>query len=427
MVEHHSAIRGGYPRRIIRKCIRIFIFSSSLPISLILIFLFPLYKIKWFHLHSDRIGHYAMNTELLLCYLKSIQTQQKRTAVIFYLSEAPICNSQLHLMWKRIIFIFPFAALADYIDRAMTFMLGKYYKNEEILELAYSDRHESLKKYPPNLSFTQDEKIQGENLLQKLGVSKQSKWVCILARDSEYLDQHLPGMNWAYHKFRDCNIDNFKKTALFLANNGYYVIRMGKSVKKPFFVNHPNVIDYANHSLQSDFLDIYLSALCEFFISTAAGLDTVPKIFRRPVLLVNIAPIKTQLEYFYPNELFIFKKFYDQNQQRYLSLQEVDCELNSCHDVQYEANKRNWTIIDNTEDEILEVTKEMLCLINNEKDKGNINAIQAMLSKPYLFAGIMDRELLRKYPDKFYVRIGTHFMGNNAFLFQGIKDENEFA
>jgi len=309
----------------------------------------------------------------------------------------------------------------------MTLMLGKYYKNKDVLELWYADRYESLRKYPSHLFFTQDEKIQGKVLLQKLGVSKQSKWVCILARDSTYLDQHLSEMNWAYHNFRDCNIDNFKKTALFLANNGYYVIRMGKSVKKPFFVDHPNVIDYATHSLRSDFLDIYLSAHCEFFISTATGLDEVPKIFRRPVLLVNVAPIKGQLEYFYPNELFIFKKFYDQNQQRYLSLQEVDLELNSCRDVQYEANKRNWVIVENTEDEILEVTQEMCQLINSKENTNKANAMQAMLSKPYLFAGIMDREFLKKHPDKFYIRIGAHFMENNAFLFQGIKDEHEFA
>src|SRR3990167_1305769 len=427
MVERYSTIREVSMRRVIRKCIRLFIFASSLPISLILILLFPLYKIKWFYLRSDRIGHYAMNTELLLCYLDRIQTQQKKTTVIFYLSEAPICNNQLHLMWKRIIFIFPFAALADYIDRTMALILGKYYKNKGILELGCADRHESLKQYPSHLSFTQDEKIQGEVLLQKLGVSKQFKWVCILARDSAYLDQYLSGMNWAYHNLRDCDIDNFKKTALFLANNGYYVIRMGKSVKKPFFVDHPNVIDYANHSLRSDFLDIYLSAHCEFFISTATGLDSVPKIFRRPVLLVNIAPIKGQLEYFYPNELFIFKKFYDQNQQRYLSLQEVDFELNSYRDVQYEATKRNWVIVENTEDEILEVTQEMCKKMNMKENINKANAIQAMLSKPYLFSGIMDRELLKDHPEKFYVKIGEHFMENNTFLFHGIKDECEFA
>lgn len=427
MVERYSTTREVLMWRIIRKCIRIFIVAASLPISMILIFLFPLYKIKWFHLKSDRIGHYAMNTELLLCYLDSIEMQQKRTAVIFYRSEAPICNSQLDIMWKRIIYIFPFPALADYIDRTMALILGEYYKNKDIFELGYADRHESLKKYPSHLSFTQDEKIQGEILLQKLGMSKQSKWVCILARDSAYLDQHLSGMNWAYHNFRDCNIDNFKKAALFLANNGYYVIRMGKSVKKSFVVDHPNVIDYANHPLRSDFLDVYLSAHCEFFMSTATGLDAVPKIFRRPVLLVNIAPIKAQLEYFYPNALFIFKKFYDQKQQRYLSLQEVDIELHSCRDVQYEAAKRNWSIVENTEDEILSVTQEMCEKINMKENINKTNVIRAMLSKPYLFAGIMDRELLKDHSEKFYVNIGEHFMKNNAFLFQSIKDEREFA
>ena len=70
------------------------------------------------------------------------------------------------------------------------------------------------------------------------------------------------------------------------------------------------IIDYANSSMRSDFLDIYLLANCKFCISTDYGLDEICVIFKKPVAYVGVAPIGT-LTSSDPNSLIIFKQHYD--------------------------------------------------------------------------------------------------------------------
>jgi putative glycosyltransferase (TIGR04372 family) len=76
--------------------------------------------------------------------------------------------------------------------------------------------------------------------------------------------------------------------AEFLAGCGYVVLRMGQIVKTAFKSTNPNVIDYANSSLRSDFADVFLFSTCSFCISTSTGMDALASIFRIPTGLVNV-------------------------------------------------------------------------------------------------------------------------------------------
>jgi putative glycosyltransferase (TIGR04372 family) len=71
---------------------------------------------------------------------------------------------------------------------------------------------------------------------------------------------------------------------------GYTVFRMGAIVNAPLNSKHPRVIDYATNGMRTEFLDIFLGAHCTFCISTGSGWDSVPTIFRRPILFVNLLP-----------------------------------------------------------------------------------------------------------------------------------------
>ena len=72
---------------------------------------------------------------------------------------------------------------------------------------------------------------------------------------------------------------------------GYTVFRMGAIVEKPLNSKHPRVIDYATNGMRTEFLDIFLGAHCTFCVSTGSGWDSVPQIFRRPSLYVNLLPV----------------------------------------------------------------------------------------------------------------------------------------
>ena len=59
---------------------------------------------------------------------------------------------------------------------------------------------------------------------------------------------------------------------------------MGKFQDKNFNFSDPKIIDYTNSEFRSDFLDIYLSANCKFFLTTMSGLDNLLPIFNIPTM-----------------------------------------------------------------------------------------------------------------------------------------------
>ena len=93
------------------------------------------------------------------------------------------------------------------------------------------------------------------------------------------------------HDYRDSEISTYVEAADVLAEMGYTVFRMGALVKEPLVSKHPKVIDYATNGMRTEFLDIFLGAYCIFCISTGSGWDSVPTIFRRPIMFVNHLPI----------------------------------------------------------------------------------------------------------------------------------------
>ena len=80
----------------------------TLPIALfILLLLLPFKKLFYFRfgfLHSDRIGHFAMNTELSILEDKKLK---KKSVHDFYYFGGKICNNFLGKKWSEILNIYP--------------------------------------------------------------------------------------------------------------------------------------------------------------------------------------------------------------------------------------------------------------------------------------------------------------------------------
>lgn len=355
-------------RKILRKLKFYSGYLVSLPLAFCCIVLFPFYKIKFVKLFSDRIGHYAENTELMLCTLDVKKKELKKNKYLFYTcdSSVPICNDQLHLMWHRVIPIMSFPQIAHQADKILSFVLGERYKND-VIKLTFEptsgviDVNGLLSRIPTaHLKFNAQEEEWGQQQLAALGIPMEAKIVCLMVRDNGYLKQHIRGIDWSYHNFRNADISHYQRAAEYLAERGYYVVRMGKHVEKKFAVDHPHVIDYANHPLRSDFLDIYLCAHCHFFISTCTGIDGVARIFRRPGVFTNIV-LPGELPTWYPSQLFIPKKVKNRETHTLLTFKEI-------YSI-FVANKQmktmeilkayNLEVIENNSEELLEVITEM--------------------------------------------------------------------
>lgn len=336
---------------------------SMLGIPLLCFVLFmriirPLFLIRMGNLVGARIGHFAANTELYLCEQSAgINVPSKFYIDIFSIGK-PVCNKQLENMWRRVLpYIWPnwIVGMAMRINRLLPFGAA-----HEVGGNTQSDRdvHNLYAKSPVHLKFTDDEEILGQKYLQNMGIPKGSPFVCITVRDSSYLEMLMPNVDFSYHDYRDCNIQNYVLAAESLANRGYYVIRMGAKVKEPLKCAHPNVIDYASNGMRTDFMDIYLGAKCSFCITNGTGFDAVPWIFRRPIVQVNAAPIGYAFTWG-RNTLLLFKHHLNMIKNRELTLSEI---FSSGVGFALEASeyvRKNIKLIENTPEEIRDVVIEM--------------------------------------------------------------------
>jgi putative glycosyltransferase (TIGR04372 family) len=332
----------------------------ALPVSLIFLlvifFIRPLIKVRIGFLRSDRIGHFAANTELYLCERDVNQHSHNRPLDLFYFPRKP-CNQQLACMWARELIVLPWFFLRplDLIIRSFS-----YLSSFHAFEARGGDRDidNLFNKFPPHLQFRAEEEVHGEDGLRAMGIPKGAPFVCLTVRDSAYLNSIYSADVFEYHKFRDSDVQNFVLAAEELAERGFFVIRMGAKVNAAINSAHPKVIDYAINGMRSDFMDIYLGAKCAFCISVGTGYDAVTTIFRRPIVYVNYSPVGYCFT-FVNSSLLLAKHHLDADSKRELTLSEIFARsVGFCMQTSdYLTNGVD--LIENTPEEIRDVVIEM--------------------------------------------------------------------
>ena len=321
--------------------------------------IYPFRHYKIGRLPSHEIGHYATNVEVYLCEKEAqVNGHNKRSVDIWYRNPtAGVSNQQLDKMWARTIKIStsPIMRYTDTISRRLSF--GSKFS------ITHHDRDAFalFDKMPPHLSFTSEEILEGEKFLDSVRIHPAQKFICLAVRDSSYKRAQFEDRDIAKDDYRNNDIRNYQEVAEQLAKDGYLVFRMGAKVERPFVSNSPQVIDYASNGMRSEFLDIYLGANCELFISSVLGIDSIPEIFRRPRVLTNYIPIGNFGKYG-PRDLIIPKQYWLKSESRFLRFSEIVASTNglgSCTS-SYEYEKADITLIENTPTEILHATRELL-------------------------------------------------------------------
>jgi putative glycosyltransferase (TIGR04372 family) len=285
---------GGWP--ILRKKLNRSVFLVGLvagtvitfPLMLIVRLLRARYCIRFGYFTANRIGHFSFDLEYYLTEKFQDPLSPRRLDLFFF--EGIPANTQLARMCRRAVVVNPCVRWLYWANKLLPggvehrIFPARHRTNSR-------DKVGLMDQISPRLLFTNEENSRGKNYLMKLGLSNDTKFVCLAVRDSAYLEQTQGGRDWSYHNFRDTCIEDYEEAALALAEKGYWVLRMGKAVQKKFLVNHPQTIDYATSSDRCDFLDLWLMANCHFAISTGLGLDSVAEVFRRPIVLVNYLPL----------------------------------------------------------------------------------------------------------------------------------------
>ncbi|MCP4213852.1 MAG: TIGR04372 family glycosyltransferase, partial [bacterium] len=278
----------------------------------------PLKKIKIAQIRTDRIGHLAANND---AFLRKKYLEADKTLVLGFVSQIDsrmfIANHQLFKMLKRKMFIvkssFWYHVVCD----------SRLFKSEFYIDLVSSlkgtvECHQ-FDNAPVNLEWTKSEEEKGRKHLKEMGID--SWFVCFHSRDGAYLKKAYGHNDLSYHDYRDCDIDNYLPAMEAITKLGGYAVRMGSVVAKPL-ENHgnPRIIDYATR-FRSDFMDIYLSAKCKFFVGNTAGLMLVPVVFNVPLVSANYIP--AAFSGISKREILLPKKIRKHEENRYLGFPEI--------------------------------------------------------------------------------------------------------
>jgi len=378
----------------------------TLPISffvlLILKLLSPIILIRFGLLHSDRIGHFLINTELFFCE-QFTKRKTKNSLDIFYFPTEP-CNYQFSKMLRRKILILPkiiirpFCLISRKLDFFSSHVTGQPSNGDY-------DVKNLLDKIKTQVKFTKDEIKFGEKKLHEMGVKKNQKIICIAVRDSFYLKKKYPNSKFDYHNHRNEDINNFILSIKYLIKKKYFVIRMGSLTKNKVKYRNNNFLDYSHSKFKSDFMDLFISSQSDLFISNNTGVDAFGILFRKPVLHVGSIPIGAISTY--SNKIFnTMLNHYSVILKRNLNLSEI-----------FEKNLHlGWTnefflkkkirLIKFRPTEILKFTKEVVKIINNN-DLFFENKYEKKFKKIY-------SNKLKKYPETkyFHGKIKSHFLSS---------------
>jgi putative glycosyltransferase (TIGR04372 family) len=154
-----------------------------------------------------------------------------------------------------------------------------------------------------HFELEQEDLSKGRELIKKFGIDENQWFVCLHVREAA---SKAEGNNEFYRNFQT---QHYFKAIEYITEKGGYVFRVGDSSMSKL-PKMKNVIDYANHEENCDFLDVYLGARCKFTIATSSGFWTIPYYFNKPVLMTNSQTIQdyyslTEKDFFLPKFLKI--------------------------------------------------------------------------------------------------------------------------
>jgi len=324
-----------------------------------------------------------------------------RTWDLFY-HDQRVSNQQLKRMWDRTLRFHPLAGYAAQICRRTGV-------RKPLVDSESGDRdvHGLLGTSEPHLRFTEEELDRGRTELQRLGIPETDRFVCFIARDSRYLEEILPEKDCSYHDYRDSDVRNHVAGLKTLTDRGYWLLRMGALVRDAIDSSDPRIIDYATEH-RTEFMDIFLCAHCDFFIGDPCGLNSIPVVFRRPQVTVNMIPLEYAPTWGPPNYLFVPKKLWLIGERRFLTFREIlASDLGRCTNG-HRYRDLGIEPVENTSAEIAAVAVEMAATLRGQcQPSAEDDDLQNRFWSLYRTSDLNHR---------FKTRIGTQFLRENQEL-----------
>ncbi len=300
-----------------------------------------------------RIGHLVLEPD---CYLKEEKLGlHKRFITVLCAPRCKVANQALAEYWSRHLIVVSSSWLCLTLmplslQRILQYDIEKYVvaieKTAGFLNIQklWGDRL-------PLLSLSQEHIARGERRLRDWGVPPGAWFVCVHSREGGYAqkDEHL-------HSFRSSHIESYFLAMQMITDRGGWCIRMGDPTMQKI-LPAKNVIDYAHNPHREDWMDLFLSARCRFFLGSASGAWLMASVFGVPVACANQIPLSSTLP-FGKKDLGIPKLLWSRKDQRIVTFSEIFSFGNMRHINEYQRAEVD--IVDNTSEDIRDLAEEQL-------------------------------------------------------------------
>ena len=286
----------------------------ALPLALVLRLVWWGRPRRFGPLRSGRIGHFVLDGAEQCVRMRADPDYRPSFWV------GGVANKQWERMLRRYLCIRPWAKGLYYANRILPG--GQSWTSQS--SWTNSRDVDGLLAFGQGiLPFLPEETAEAHAWMSAHGLDPESRWVCLLSRDSAYLQtQYGLDTDDSYgHEYRNTRIADFLPTIKWLLSAGWTVFRMGSVAAEPVGLEHPNFIDYPFIADRSDLMDIWLFANCAACISVGTGPDAVSLVYDRPILMINALPLGSAWSF--ARCVWVPKRIKSRKDGHYLGIEEM--------------------------------------------------------------------------------------------------------
>jgi len=401
------------------KYLLLFYFCRNTAQALYRIMRDALFKSEYVYfqlINPERLGHLVGPTDIYLSE-KAMGLHKEKRVRFFYSKYQFVEDQGLVDIHNRVANKFYVLSLnesyqvSEYSRRMHTILNGIRLLNGELALPrlhAHRDIYGVLDKTPPNIMLPEEIIEQGDWMCSKVGISNNCKVVLIHARDGDYVNSRY-GLNPNYdsvrYGYRNMEIADLTLAVSQLISQGFKVIRVGS--------DQNNLLSDCKRFYNSkalcpdDWFDLYLFHRSEFLVGNTSGVYVLADLFRKPIIFCNFAPLGHVYSWS-QRHITIFKKMMDATTGALVPASSL---LKSSLGWEIHMDKidsRRYVYLDNTPQEILAVTQEMILRLKGEYEESSDDAVMQKR-----FWSQIPRGLYHGYIDS---RIGAHYLRSNSWL-----------
>lgn len=316
------------------------------------------FNVRFIRFPCFAFGHLLLEPDLFLKE-KALGLAPKHR-FLWLIDKQKICNPALLKIWRKKIpsLRIPFLDFGKppldvifndsriFLDTTMYMtavnLTGKFGN----LQARWGDREQLLK-------LPEDIKAEGYQKLSALGFPKDGWFACIHCRESTY-HRSQPDQD-----FRNGRVETYQAAIDFVISQGGWVIRLGDSSMSRLSPRD-GLIDYPHTELRSDRMDLFFAGECKYIVGACSGPASASAAFGKPQSMANCLPFSTVPFYSYNGlGIGIPKLLYSEDEGRLLSFRESMESPVGNYRYRDLYEKDHLTMIDNDEDDILSLAKEM--------------------------------------------------------------------